>query len=183
MDLSGWTFELKYDGYRGILYYEQGACRLMSKKNRRLAFPMLERSLANVIKKKARTLILDGEVCSFDDTGKPVFENLQRRKGIIAYMGFDVLFHNGKDLRDTPLWQRRELLLWLIGTPQTPPILRATQITDSVDQFFKRVVEEDLEGLVAKHKDGLYRPPSTRWYKLLNPSYSQTVYKRKVFRR
>jgi ATP-dependent DNA ligase len=30
----------------------------------------------------------------------------------------------------------------------------------------------DLEGLVVKRKDGKYRA-KTRWYKVLNPAYSQ----------
>ena len=31
----------------------------------------------------------------------------------------------------------------------------------------------DLEGIVAKRKDGLYTPEETSWVKIKNPRYSQ----------
>jgi hypothetical protein len=39
-------------------------------------------------------------------------------------------------------------------------------------KLFDLVKARDLEGLVVKRKDGKYRP-ATRWYKILNPAYSQ----------
>jgi ATP-dependent DNA ligase len=40
--------------------------------------------------------------------------------------------------------------------------------------LFRPVCERDLEGIVAKRKDGLYTPAETSWVKIKNPHYSQT---------
>ena len=40
-------------------------------------------------------------------------------------------------------------------------------------QLFELVKRNDLEGLVAKRKDGLYRPDSTKWFKVMKLGYSQ----------
>jgi hypothetical protein len=37
---------------------------------------------------------------------------------------------------------------------------------------YQLVKARDLEGLVVKRKDGRYRP-ETKWFKILNPEYSQ----------
>jgi ATP-dependent DNA ligase len=47
-------------------------------------------------------------------------------------------------------------------------------VDSRVRRLFELVKEKDLEGLVAKRKDGKYRP-ETRWYKLLNPAYTQKL--------
>jgi ATP-dependent DNA ligase len=41
--------------------------------------------------------------------------------------------------------------------------------------------EEDLEGIVAKRKDGLYTPEETSWVKIKNPVYSQAEGLRELF--
>lgn len=45
-------------------------------------------------------------------------------------------------------------------------------MNDRAEKLFELVKANDLEGLVVKRKDGKYRP-HTKWYKVLNPSYSQ----------
>jgi hypothetical protein len=42
------------------------------------------------------------------------------------------------------------------------------------------VCEQDLEGIVAKHRDGAY---GERWYKLRNPRYSQYEGRHELFER
>jgi ATP-dependent DNA ligase len=39
--------------------------------------------------------------------------------------------------------------------------------------LFERVCGLDLEGIVAKRRDGLYVPEETSWVKIRNSSYSQ----------
>ena len=39
----------------------------------------------------------------------------------------------------------------------------------------------DLEGIVAKRKDGLYTPDETSWVKIRNPKYSQMEGRRELF--
>jgi ATP-dependent DNA ligase len=40
-------------------------------------------------------------------------------------------------------------------------------------RLFELVKAKDLEGLVVKRKDGKYTPQGVRWFKVLNPTYSQ----------
>jgi ATP-dependent DNA ligase len=39
----------------------------------------------------------------------------------------------------------------------------------------------DLEGIVAKRKDGVYTPDETTWVKIRNPRYSQMEGRRELF--
>jgi ATP-dependent DNA ligase len=41
----------------------------------------------------------------------------------------------------------------------------------------------DLEGIVAKRKDGLYTPEATTWVKIKNPAYSQAEGGRDLFQK
>jgi ATP-dependent DNA ligase len=40
-------------------------------------------------------------------------------------------------------------------------------------ELFRAVCDADLEGLVAKRKDGLYNPEASTWLKIKNRDYSQ----------
>jgi len=66
-DTPGWTFDVKYDGFRGLAYLEQGRCRLISRNGNIL--PRLgavcEQVAAEIGVDEA---ILDGEVIGADAT-------------------------------------------------------------------------------------------------------------------
>jgi ATP-dependent DNA ligase len=49
--------------------------------------------------------------------------------------------------------------------------------------LFRVVCESDLEGIVAKRKDGLYTPEETSWVKVKNPQYSQAEGREELFER
>jgi ATP-dependent DNA ligase len=51
-------------------------------------------------------------------------------------------------------------------------ILFADHVEEKGGDFFRKVCEMDLEGIVAKRKVSVYRE-STRWLKIRNPKYSQ----------
>jgi ATP-dependent DNA ligase len=51
-----------------------------------------------------------------------------------------------------------------------------------VKRLFELVKAKDLEGLVAKRKDGKYTP-AVRWFKVLNPTYSQRPGRQEFFER
>jgi hypothetical protein len=48
--------------------------------------------------------------------------------------------------------------------------------------FSELLKARDLEGLVVKRKDGKYRP-ETKWFKILNPGYSQKAGRQEFFQR
>jgi bifunctional non-homologous end joining protein LigD len=54
-----------------------------------------------------REVILDGEIVALDDEGRIDFWGLMRGRGTLAYTAFDLLWLNGRDLRDLPLPNER----------------------------------------------------------------------------
>jgi len=119
----------------------------------------------------ADTAILDGEIVAKDASGRPVFLRLMRRAGGASYVAFDRLWLNGQDLRRQPLVERKLALESVL--PQSPSLIEeAIWIPERGLDLFRLVVEHDLEGIVAKRKDGAYSA-STPWLKIKNPSYSQ----------
>jgi bifunctional non-homologous end joining protein LigD len=79
-DHADWLFELKYDGFRALLEIDKAGARLVSRNRNR--FRHLD-PLAAALAKRLRVTnaVLDGEVCCADETGRPIFLDLLRRKG------------------------------------------------------------------------------------------------------
>ena len=103
-----WLFDLKYDGFRGLCYLEQGRCRLISRNGNLMSrFVGLGDQIASL---DVGDAILDGEVIAADETGRPQFYDLLRDTQAPAYVAFDLIWLNGGDLRPLPLTERRRHL-------------------------------------------------------------------------
>lgn len=66
-------------------------------------------------------------------------------------------------------WSQRRALLEGIWVER-----RSAQLADVFDDghvLFHAVMEHGLEGIVAKRRDGIYRPGFRGWTKIKNPSY------------
>ena len=163
-----WLFELKYDGFRAVAYIENGKCRLVSRNNNVFErFKRLHIALAKLIDKD---VILDGEIACLDDAGK----------GKPCYLAFDLLYLDGQDLRDTDLVERKSLLRDLIKDTQS------LRYIDHIDQhgidFYNKVCDWDLEGVVAKPRMSKYRTiGKSKWIKIKNPAYSQAEGRQELF--
>jgi bifunctional non-homologous end joining protein LigD len=92
-----WLFDFKYDGFRALYYLEQGRCRFISRNGNPLTrfCTLAERVAAEI---EVDDAILDGEVIAADETGRPRFHDLLRRKLAPAYVAFDILWLDGTDL-------------------------------------------------------------------------------------
>jgi ATP-dependent DNA ligase len=56
------------------------------------------------------------------------------------------------------------------------PLLYVSRIDERGEDLFRLACREDLEGIVAKWRDGLYDPNRvSSWIKIKNPAYSQTI--------
>jgi bifunctional non-homologous end joining protein LigD len=78
-------------------------------------------------------------------------------------------------MRALPLIERKARLRRLLRGKRSP-VLYVDYIEADGRQFFEKVCELDLEGIVAKRKTGAYRAtekPSLYWIKIKNPRYSQ----------
>ena len=97
----------------------------------------------------------------------------------MSFYAFDLLWLDGKDLRDRPLLERKRLLRSLIRRHPSV-LLYADHVERTGVEFFRLTCERDLEGMVAKLKHGRY---GTGWFKIRNPSYSQREGRRELFER
>ena len=123
---------------------------------------------------KSEDALLDGEIVCLDADGKPQFNELLFRRGDPRFCAFDVLWLNGRDLRDKPLLKRKGLLRRLIPK-RSSYLLYVDHVEEHGEELFEESCRNDLEGIVAKLKSGTYTSDrrSTTWVKIKNPSYSQ----------
>ena len=162
-----WLHEAKFDGWRIQLHKDGSVVRLYTKSGydctRR--FGVLCSALAAV---PARACIIDGEVTAFDPLGLLDFHALHFRTaddGDLAVWAFDLLFHNGRDVRDLPLVERKDLLMVLImGAGESR--LRLSDGFDDGVELLAAAERMGLEGVVSKRRDSTYRSgPRCGWVK------------------
>jgi bifunctional non-homologous end joining protein LigD len=171
-------FELKYDGWRALAYLEDGCCELLSRKGNALkSFESLRAALACL----GHNAVLDGEIVCLDAAGKPRFYELFRRERDPIFYAFDCLCLDGEDLSLRPTTERKKILKDLVH--DQPRILYANHIETHGLDLFKLVCEQDMEGIVCKHRLAPYGSESTPWIKVLNPAYSQRKGRREFFDR
>jgi bifunctional non-homologous end joining protein LigD len=177
-DDPNWSFEIKYDGFRGLLFLMGDRSYFMSRDQKRLPrFDELARAIAKEI--SISSAVLDGEIAVLDKEGRPIFADLMKQVKKPAYIAFDLLYADHKDLRMRPLTERRERLARLM--PEDPVrILQAGFVEGCGKKFFELIVTRDLEGVVAKRLDQPYRA-TTPWYKIKNTEYSQNAGREKFF--
>jgi bifunctional non-homologous end joining protein LigD len=175
-----WLFEPKYDGFRGMVYLTRQSCSIYSKRGNRFSrFEDLRRRIWAELPR--RDVILDGEVVAIDDEGRVSFWDLMRGRGYLAFAAFDLLWLNGRDLRNLPLTQRKRRLERLIPV-NTGTLVRVPSFEKHGGELLEAACRLDLEGIVAKRKADPYRP-KTAWYKIKNPTYTQAEGRRELFER
>src|SRR5215218_2778301 len=92
--------------------------RSASAETLRKSFPDLWDRVGEVL--AAREVILDGEIVSLNRQGRPVFHDLLRGQGFVAFAAFDLLWLDGRDLRPCPLAERKQLLGTLLPEDTGP---------------------------------------------------------------
>ena len=178
-DNPDYIFELKHDGFRAIAYIENGECKLVSRNLNQFKFVLLSQSLAKLPVKSA---ILDGEVVCLDGKGVSQFNRLLGRRQVPVFYAFDLLWLNGEDLRRLPLIERKERLEKLVKKSECRELLYAHHIEKDGVALFEAICAKDLEGIVAKRKNGIYRNDGKEWMKIKNPHYSQAEGRQNLLR-
>ena len=123
----------------------------------------------------------DGEIVCLDKDGQPRFADLLRCRSPQYFYAFDLLWLNGRDLRELPLVERKRLLRRII--PNRRSVLFAKHVEGTGVSLFHAACEMDLEGIVAKWKSAPYRMDGSRtsWVKIKNPHYSQAEGRGELF--
>jgi ATP-dependent DNA ligase len=191
-----WFFEVKWDGFRALLYSGEEGVRLVSRNgNTFKSFPGLCDGLARDL--KGRRCVLDGEIVCLDPHGKPQFRDLLFRRAEPRFIAFDILweehaktddeqeqqrFRNGEDLRYLPLIDRK-LRLHAVVPKRSERLQYCDHIDGDGEGLFRLACEHDLEGIVAKRKSDPYLPEHAKWLKIRNQAYSQWVGREELFER
>lgn len=168
-----WLYEVKWDGMRVLADVVDGVLSLASRSGRDVTanFPELAELVA-----LAPDVLLDGEVVLLEN-GIPSFSALAERMHgpvdertamarPVTFMAFDVLRLYGVPLLDRTFDERRATLdrLDALAVPTlglSPTYVDGRALLDATSQ-------RGMEGVVAKRRDGLYRPGrrSPGWIKV-----------------
>jgi bifunctional non-homologous end joining protein LigD len=173
------VYEPKYDGIRAIVEVDGGPSggvriwsRLGNEKTRQ--FPEIASALARWGRHLRRPVVFDGEIVALDSKGEPAgFQQLQGRihvespkssetmEGVprdsVAFIAFDLLKDDDKDLRNRPLVERRAALERVFSDTGSP-LLRTSEIaTGDGRSLYSRALKQGWEGLIAKHAASLYK--------------------------
>jgi ATP-dependent DNA ligase len=162
---AGWRFEPKWDGFRCLAGKHHGKVELTAKSGKPLGryFPEIVGLIAGL---KADRFIVDGELMIKLD-GAWSFEALQQRihpaesrirmlseRTPAVIMLFDMLEHNGKDVRALPLRLRHEHLeSFVAATKGALQISRGTLDRRTAAHWLDG---GKYEGVIAKRLDGPY---------------------------
>ncbi len=173
-DDENWAYEIKWDGYRTLVFVDGEAVRVQSSSglDATRTYPELGGIWRDV---EARRAVLDGEIVVFGPDGLPSFEGLQRHDTQVVLQAFDVLEVDGTVVTDEPYEQRRERLTALLGTGSnwTVPGHRVGGGAD----LLAATARQGLEGVMAKRLGSRYligkRTP--HWRKVKNRRRVQVV--------
>ncbi len=153
---AGWTFEVKWDGYRAITALAGSEATLTSRNGKDLTARF--GNVARELPKGLRTTdcVLDGEVCALDDSGRSSFSAMQQGKADtpIVYYVFDVLEVEGEPLVDRPLVDRRKRLEALLD--RRNKTIRLSETFDDGRALYEAAKQQGLEGVLAKRLDSRY---------------------------
>lgn len=169
--VNDWIVDQKWDGIRGQFILRGGQHYIWSRGEDLVTdrFPELAK-LRDVL---TDGTVIDGEILAFKDETPLPFNALQKRIGRktipkkllteapVALMAYDLLEHQGADLRSAPIENRRAQLSQILkGVPTAFPIRLSAEITasswDELAQIRATSRARGVEGLMLKRRGGPY---------------------------
>ena len=177
-DSPDYIFELKLDGERCLAYLDKNETVLINKRNAKMLSKFPE--LSDIHKQAKKRIILDGELMVQID-GRPNFDEVKRRsltsnkvrietlskKHPATFTAYDILYYD-KQITNLPLIERKKLLEKAFEENEF--LARSRFIDEQGAALYSLTVEQDLEGIVAKRKDGIYKigERTKDWIKIKN---------------
>ena len=167
-DPSEWQVEWKWDGIRAQLIRRAGDVHLWSRGEELIThrFPEITAAATHL----PDGIVLDGEVLAFRDDRPLPFSALQQRIGRqkqvaqmsravpVVFMAYDILEHEGADIRHRAIGERRALLESLLpsaGVLRVSPVLR-TEGWDALAEQRASSRALGVEGLMLKRLTSSY---------------------------
>jgi bifunctional non-homologous end joining protein LigD len=122
-------------------------------------FPAIAKALLTL---PCESALIDGEVAFVLPSGITDFKSLQEHidsaHPAIRYFAFDLLFLDGKDLRQEPLSERKAKLHALMAAKGVSDFLvYSDHVVGSGPEFYEKASAAHLEGIVSKRADAPYR--------------------------
>lgn len=156
-----WVHEVKFDGWR-VLLYAGLSPRLMTRKGNDITRRF--RALMDALRCfKVKDAVLDCELVALNDLGFPDSKALtvEGNNANLCLWCFDLLEINGADLRDLPLTRRRARLRTLIKRCDHGRI-RLSHTFEDPELLLEACEKLGVEGVVSKRKNSTYKPGPTR---------------------
>ena len=166
---SGWAHELKHDGYRLQIHVRDGRVRLftMNGADWSKRYPRIVEEAARI----KGNAVMDAEVVCLVKEGTSDFDMLHSRTTdhLAVACAFDLLMHDGDDLRRRP-FRERKLALGKLLIRSRGGIQYVEHTEGHGEKLFEVVCDLGLEGIVSKRLTAVYRSgPSRTWIKVKNP--------------
>jgi bifunctional non-homologous end joining protein LigD len=183
---ADWMWEPKLDGYRVLAFIQNNKISLRSRRGLELAkqFP----GLAGELGRQGPSMILDGEIVAFDESGKPSFNALQNRFQLkterdiaaaenstpVLFYAFDLLHFAGADLRSAPYADRRRYLAQCLLPSALVQLVHAAE--DGVE-LYSAALASGFEGVIGKRKQSKYEAGrrSSSWVKVKSTRSAEFV--------
>ena len=175
---DGYLFEPKWDGFRAIVFRGGGDVYIQSRDCKPLDryFPELRDGLIAALPDGC---VVDGEIVIATPQGLD-FDRLQLRlhpaasraaklalETPSAFVAFDLLAAGGRDLRATPMHERRAALESLLATVGAPVHLTPmTRDRAVAEDWLNRFEGAGLDGVMAKPENGRYEPGKRAMFKI-----------------
>ncbi|WP_040912525.1 DNA ligase D [Lentibacillus jeotgali] len=186
---ADWVYEVKYDGYRCVLYWHENAIQLISRNDVDLSasFPEI---IEECKSQQSRVrdylpLEIDGELVVINNAYQANFSLIQKRGRLqksdsineaaaarpASFMAFDVLMCKGTELAEYPFDQRKRKLADIFDHGnQLGERLRYVGYTENANVLWKELFAHKAEGMVAKRKNSRYQQGKKHhdWFKIKN---------------
>jgi bifunctional non-homologous end joining protein LigD len=156
-DDPDWVFETKWDGYRVIAKIDAGKVSLLSRGGTVITgdYPQIVSALEKL--RHAGQAVIDGELVALDRSGRSRFQLLQNARNTrarLVYYVFDLPFLNGRNLRRSPLIERKRLLRTLLVPSRV--IRFSRHVKRNGKAAFRDARRRGYEGVMAKRARGFY---------------------------
>lgn len=168
-DDPDWQYEVKWDGYRALAFINKGKVDLFSRNNK--SFNEKFYPIYDLLLTWKMNAVFDGEILVLNNKGVSNFGSLQNWRseadGELVFYVFDMLWYEGKNLMELPLYQRQAILNDILPTDDDRVRLGKVFKASGVD-FFDAAKRMGLEGIIAKKTDSTYATDrrSKEWLKI-----------------
>ncbi len=157
---DAWIHELKLDGYRMQARKDGAKVQLLTRSGLDWTARMKEIA-AEVARLPVDSITLDGEVVVLAADGTTNFADLQaafqeNARNPLTYFCFDMLHLNGRNPRDLPLLERKQLLAEALQSAGSDILQVSEHIVSNGAAMFRKACELRAEGIVSKRASSRY---------------------------